>query len=226
MPKLYVWDFCIGHEGYENGYNGWHNGPNSAGGISVKWSFKNNTGKTIKYASFWLTPYNQVNDVMKCSIRGTSTDGVKFTGPLDHGGIHTGSLWSNAWYNHTITYVKMNHVYIEYMDGSTEKIMANDISFTVPEGVRKSGCYVATAVYGSYDCPELWTLRRFRDYRLAETVMGRAFIKTYYAISPTLVRWFGETRWFKNMWRGTLDRMVKKLQDEGMESTPYKDKLW
>ena len=25
-------------------------------------------------------------------------------------------------------------------------------------------CYVATAVYGSYDCPEVWTLRRFRDY--------------------------------------------------------------
>ena len=24
-------------------------------------------------------------------------------------------------------------------------------------------CYVATAVYGSYDCPEVWTLRRFRD---------------------------------------------------------------
>ncbi|MDR0918559.1 MAG: hypothetical protein LBM93_04840 [Oscillospiraceae bacterium] len=28
-------------------------------------------------------------------------------------------------------------------------------------------CYIATAVYGSYDCPEVWTLRRFRDYILA-----------------------------------------------------------
>lgn len=91
----------------------------------------------------------------------------------------------------------------------------------------KSGCcYVATAVYGSYDCPEVWTLRRFRDDTLAETWYGRAFVKTYYAISPTLVKWFGHTEWFKKMWRGTLDRMVKKLQTKGFESTPYEDKEW
>lgn len=91
----------------------------------------------------------------------------------------------------------------------------------------KSGCcYVATAVYGSYDCPEVWTLRRFRDDSLAETWYGRAFVKTYYAISPTLVKWFGHTEWFKKMWRGTLDRMVKKLQTKGFESTPYEDKEW
>ncbi|MBO5021797.1 MAG: ankyrin repeat domain-containing protein, partial [Clostridia bacterium] len=88
------------------------------------------------------------------------------------------------------------------------------------------GCYVATAVYGSYDCPQVWTLRRYRDYTLAETWYGRAFIKTYYAISPTLVKWFGHTDWFKKMWQGKLDRMVAKLQDSGVESTPYKDKEW
>lgn len=87
-------------------------------------------------------------------------------------------------------------------------------------------CYVATAVYGSYDCPEVWTLRRFRDDTLAETWHGRAFVKTYYAISPTLVKWFGHTEWFKKMWRGTLDRMVKNLQNRGFESTPYEDKEW
>ena len=95
------------------------------------------------------------------------------------------------------------------------------------QGFQQSdGCYVATAVYGSYDCPQVWTLRRYRDNELAETWYGRAFIKTYYAISPTLVRWFGETTWFKKMWRGKLDRMVKRLQDEGFESTPYEDKKW
>ena len=88
------------------------------------------------------------------------------------------------------------------------------------------GCYVATAVYGSYDCPEVWTLRRYRDYTLAETWHGRAFIKTYYAVSPTLVKWFGHTEWFKKMWQGTLNRMVEKLQLEGYESTPYEDKEW
>ena len=89
-----------------------------------------------------------------------------------------------------------------------------------------SGCYVATAVYGSYDCPQVWTLRRYRDYTLAETWYGRAFIHSYYAVSPTLVKWFGKTHWFKNMWKPKLDRMVKRLNDEGVADTPYQDRQW
>lgn len=91
---------------------------------------------------------------------------------------------------------------------------------------NSGGCYVATAVYGSYDCPQVWTLRRFRDYTLAETWYGRAFIRTYYAISPTLVKWFGHTEWFKKMWKGKLDRMVANLNADGVEDTPYKDRQW
>ncbi len=85
------------------------------------------------------------------------------------------------------------------------------------------GCYVATAVYGSYDCPEVWTLRRYRDYSLSKTFFGRAFIKTYYAISPTLVKWFGGSKWFKTMWKVPLDKMVKRLNEQGYENTNYYD---
>lgn len=91
---------------------------------------------------------------------------------------------------------------------------------------QKEGCYVATAVYGSYDCPQVWTLRRFRDYTLAKTWYGRTFIRTYYAISPTLVKWFGHTDWFKKMWKGKLDRMVENLNHSGVEDTPYEDHVW
>ena len=105
---------------------------------------------------------------------------------------------------------------------TTEDIMKSINSSSTSSG----GCYVATAVYGSYDCPQVWTLRRFRDYTLAETWYGRAFIRTYYAISPTLVKWFGHTEWFKKMWKGKLDRMVANLNAEGVEDTPYEDKNW
>lgn len=91
------------------------------------------------------------------------------------------------------------------------------------EQPKKSGCYVATAVYGSYDCPEVWTLRRFRDYSLAATLLGRLFIMLYYAISPALVKWFGNTKWFKKIWKAILDKMVEKLQRNGFENTPYED---
>lgn len=108
------------------------------------------------------------------------------------------------------------------------KIKEIDPSYIIPERPQQTsnGCYVATAVYGSYDCPQVWTLRRFRDYTLAETWYGRAFIRTYYAISPTLVKWFGHTKWFKNMWKGKLDRMVANLNAEGVEDTPYEDRNW
>ena len=86
------------------------------------------------------------------------------------------------------------------------------------------GCYVATCVYGSYDCPPVWVLRRFRDYSLAKTYLGRAFIKLYYAVSPTLVKWFGDTKWFKSLWGKILDKMVSNLRKRGVEDTPYDDK--
>ena len=110
-----------------------------------------------------------------------------------------------------------------------EKIKELDPNYVIaatPTTNSSGGCYVATAVYGSYDCPEVWTLRRFRDNTLAKSFLGRLFIYLYYAVSPTLVEWFGETNWFKNMWRGKLDKMVKDLQSKGVESTPYEDKKW
>ncbi len=91
---------------------------------------------------------------------------------------------------------------------------------------KNSGCYIATDVYGSYDCPQVWTLRRYRDDTLAETWYGRAFIRAYYAISPILVKWFGHTSWFKKLWRGKLDCMVFRLNSKGVEDTPYQDRVW
>ena len=88
------------------------------------------------------------------------------------------------------------------------------------------GCYIATCVYGSYDCPEVWTLRRYRDETLGSTWYGRLFIRIYYFVSPKLVKWFGKTEWFKKLWQKKLDRMVAKLQGQGVENTPYEDKKW
>ena len=108
-----------------------------------------------------------------------------------------------------------------------EKIKKYKPEYQVPTiNTSTGGCYVATCVYGSYNCPQVWTLRRFRDNTLGATWYGRLFIHLYYAVSPTLVKWFGETKWFKKLWKGTLDRMVAKLQTNGVEDTPYEDKNW
>ncbi len=123
-----------------------------------------------------------------------------------------------------------NRGQVVYNNNSSEMVYGNifyDKSVNFEDtNIGKTGCYIATAVYGSYDCPQVWTLRRFRDNTLANAWYGRAFIRTYYAISPALVKWFGRTTWFKNMWRGKLDKMVETLQKQGVESTPYQDKKW
>lgn len=88
---------------------------------------------------------------------------------------------------------------------------------------KKGGCYIATCIYGTYDCPPVWTLRRYRDYFLAKTWYGKTFISLYYSISPTLVRWFGNSKLFKKCFRKYLDIMVVRLQQQGFKDTPYKD---
>ena len=88
------------------------------------------------------------------------------------------------------------------------------------------GCYIATAVYGSYDCPPVWTLRRFRDESLSLTAPGRLLIRLYYRISPTLVKLFSDRRWFRHIWRNRLDRLVGKLRAKGYSDKPYMDIDW
>ncbi|MBO9592817.1 MAG: hypothetical protein J7599_07895 [Niabella sp.] len=85
-------------------------------------------------------------------------------------------------------------------------------TYQAPEVSTSSGCYIATAVYGSYDCPQVWALRRYRDDTLAQTWYGRAFIRFYYATSPTIVKWFGKTEWFNSFFKKLLDGFIEKLK--------------
>lgn len=76
------------------------------------------------------------------------------------------------------------------------------------------GCYIATAVYGSYDAPEVMVLREFRDGRLRRTALGRAFIATYYALSPAMARRLPRHRILSARIRGVLDFVVDRLRSE------------
>ena len=65
---------------------------------------------------------------------------------------------------------------------------ANDYVYKqIPQ--KKSGCFIATACYGSYDCTQVLTFRHFRDEYLSQTIAGRMFIRTYYALSPSIAKW-------------------------------------
>jgi len=80
----------------------------------------------------------------------------------------------------------------------------------------RSGCYVATCVYGSYDCQEVLTLRRFRDNELSNLWLGKLFIRIYYATSPKIIELFGNKKWFSRVWKPIIDKIVCKLQTKEM----------
>jgi len=77
---------------------------------------------------------------------------------------------------------------------------------------NQGGCYIATAVYGSYETPEVMTLRRFRDERLEPTAAGRAFIRAYYRVSPTLARHFAPGSIGHRVAHVLLTSLVRKLE--------------
>lgn len=76
----------------------------------------------------------------------------------------------------------------------------------------REGCYIATAVYGSYEHPQVLKLRKFRDLNLRKTIAGRIFIRFYYAVSPLLVKQLVRFSVISKMLRGALDRLITLLK--------------
>lgn len=126
------------------------------------------------------------------------------------------------------TCYKASEMYLTHNNADSElkQIIINRMKSVNPNyepPVKKSGCYVATCVYGSYDCPEVWTLRRYRDRVLNKTWYGRLFIRFYYTISPIIVKWFGDMKWFKKICRNKLNQIVFNLNAVGIKSSFYED---
>ena len=83
-------------------------------------------------------------------------------------------------------------------------------SYTPSQKKQNSeGCYIATAVYGGYDTTEVLILRKFRDEILNNSFLGRAFIKLYYTISPSMA--------VKLKQHDRLNAKVKYLLDKFVE---------
>ena len=128
----------------------------------------------------------------------------------------------HLWREHPEDGARYAKLILQIDPNNTQAIQKLANSQTNPE--KTGGCYIATAVYGSYDCPPVWVLRRYRDNNLAKSWTGRAFIRVYYALSPTLVKWFGRKTWFTRFWKGQLDHLVTKLKVAGFEDTAYQDR--
>lgn len=100
--------------------------PNSAGGVSARYSLRNISAKPIKYITLSLIPYNAVGDIVKSSIGGKTLVLAEFTGPLATMEF-TYPTWNNLWYNQTLRCVQLEGIEIIYMDGEIKKIEKSNI---------------------------------------------------------------------------------------------------
>jgi hypothetical protein len=76
---------------------------------------------------------------------------------------------------------------------------------------QEGWCYIATAVYRSYDAPEVLCLRRFRDEILSTYILGRLFIKLYYLFSPPIAERLKKAWRVNTLVRRALDIFVGRL---------------
>jgi hypothetical protein len=78
----------------------------------------------------------------------------------------------------------------------------------VSEGDSGSGCFIATAVYGSPLADEISCLCIFRDRYLATNKPGRLFLRLYYYFSPRIADFICSHRFLKAYVRGILKPLV------------------
>ncbi|MCR5353429.1 MAG: hypothetical protein K6D98_03910, partial [Clostridiales bacterium] len=173
---------------------------------------------------FEVTTENREEVLRKIASAIIKMDHITFVYDLNQLSYNIGSL---KWQKNLINTTKRAFITeLDQIAAIHDDSYIKELKETIENQLSSGGCYVATCVYGSYDCPQVWTLRRYRDNTLAETWYGRAFIHIYYKVSPTIVKLFGKTKWFKALWKNKLDKMVDKLKLNGVEDTPYEDKEW
>jgi len=73
------------------------------------------------------------------------------------------------------------------------------------EGHQAGACFIATAVYGDYDHPQVRKLRRFRDQVLLRSAPGRHFVRWYYRVGPGWAEWVHQKRLMRTIIKKCLD---------------------
>lgn len=71
-----------------------------------------------------------------------------------------------------------------------------------------SGCFIATAAYGSAMEPEVQTLRKFRDEKLLTNKPGTLFVEEYYKYSPPIADFIRDKEPLKAIVRAGLTPLI------------------
>lgn len=92
--------------------------------------------------------------------------------------------------------------------GKASPLTTGDATTVMANFTTLSGCFVATAAYGSGLQPEVARLRRFRDRHLLKGPAGQLFVAAYYALSPPLAAMIGQSEGLRSLARRALSLLA------------------
>jgi hypothetical protein len=109
---------------------------------------------------------------------------------------------------------------VAYDSSGNESGFSNEISYVVPTGASAdtspsgsgSGCFIATAAFGSYRAPEVILLQKFRDRILLTNAPGRLFVEYYYRLSPSLANFISHYDSLRSATRLALKPLIFTIQ--------------
>jgi hypothetical protein len=84
-----------------------------------------------------------------------------------------------------------------------------------PPPQPKTGCFIATAAYGSPLALELDVLRAFRDRKMLRSKAGKIMVLTYYRVSPPIASLVARKEILKRIVRNCIDPIVGLLKGRG-----------
>lgn len=101
---------------------------NTASGVNWDLKYINNSNKRIKYATFCVEVINAVDDKVRCTITNKYSFLLKQTGPIS---AHASSsaYWDAFMYNYSADSIRIVSATIDYMDGTSVSLGANDFTY-------------------------------------------------------------------------------------------------
>lgn len=99
------------------------------------------------------------------------------------------------------------------LDGRRPEHELRPVAVSRSDSPARSGCFVASHVYGSPTHPDVLLLQMLRDRFLLRSVTGRALVATYYIASPHLIRMMPAGGLVSLLLRQALLRPLARLGD-------------